>query len=103
MVHCLNFHDHTAPSATRESSLRPAPRKRGTEPGSSYPSSPPPASAGYLTVSEIFPIDIRAEAIAVFFAVGGPVEVFLGIDAEGKPLEQVARPLTAIGAKGGTL
>ena len=39
----------------------------------------------------------------MFFAVGGPVEVFLGIDAEGKPLEQVARPLTAIGAKGGTL
>lgn len=26
------------------------------------------ASAGYLTVSEIFPIEIRAEAIAVFFA-----------------------------------
>ena len=27
------------------------------------------ASAGYLTVSEIFPIEIRAEAIAVFFAI----------------------------------
>jgi MFS family permease len=27
------------------------------------------ASAGYLTVSEIFPIEIRAEALAVFFAV----------------------------------
>ena len=26
------------------------------------------ASAGYLTVSEIFPIEIRAEALAVFFA-----------------------------------
>ena len=28
----------------------------------------------------------------------GLVEVFLGIDAEGKPLEQVARPLTAVGS-----
>ena len=98
------------------------------------------ASAGYLTVSEIFPIEIRAEAIAVFFAIaqifgaiapllygvligngssrtgltigyligggvmiiGGLVEVFLGIDAEGKSLEQVARPLTEVGSKGGT-
>jgi MFS family permease len=98
------------------------------------------ASAGYLTVSEIFPIEIRAEAIATFFAIaqifgaiapllygvligngsnrtglaigyligggvmiiGGLVEVFLGIDAEGKSLEQVARPLTEVGSKGGT-
>jgi MFS family permease len=90
------------------------------------------ASAGYLTVSEIFPIEIRAEALAVFFAlaqvvgavgpafygalignglnrtgltigylvgggimiVGGIVEVFLGIDAEGKPLEEIATPLS---------
>ena len=90
------------------------------------------ASAGYLTVSEIFPIEIRAEALAVFFAIaqvvgavgpafygalignganrtgltigylvgggimilGGLVEVFLGIDAEGKPLEEIAAPLT---------
>jgi MFS family permease len=90
------------------------------------------ASAGYLTVSEIFPIEIRAEALAVFFALaqvvgavgpafygaligngtsrtgltigylvgggimilGGLVEVFLGIDAEGKPLEEIAAPLT---------
>ena len=29
--------------------------------------------------------------------IGGLVEVFLGIDAEGKPLEQVARPLTEVG------
>jgi MFS family permease len=96
------------------------------------------ASAGYLTVSEIFPIEIRAEAIAVFFAIaqlfgavgpilygaligsgssrtgltigyligggimiiGGLVEVFLGIDAEGKPLEAVARPLTQVGSGG---
>ena len=27
------------------------------------------ASAGYLTVSEIFPLEVRAEAIAVFFAI----------------------------------
>ena len=27
---------------------------------------------------------------------GGIVEVFLGIDAEGKPLEQVAAPLTEV-------
>ena len=96
------------------------------------------ASAGYLTVSEIFPVEIRAEAIAVFFAIaqmfgafgtifygaligtgsnragltigyligggvmiiGGLVEIFLGIDAEGKPLEQVARPLTEVGSGG---
>jgi MFS family permease len=98
------------------------------------------ASSAYLTVSEIFPIEIRAEAIAVFFAIaqifgaigpilfgaligngshrvgltigyligggvmiiGGLVEVFLGIDAEGKPLEQVARPLTEVGSGGDT-
>jgi MFS family permease len=27
------------------------------------------ASAGYLTVSEIFPIEVRAQAIAVFFSI----------------------------------
>jgi MFS family permease len=96
------------------------------------------ASSGYLTVSEIFPVEIRAEAIAVFFAIaqvfgasgpilfgaligngshragltigyligggvmiiGGLVEIFLGIDAEGKPLEQVARPLTEVSSGG---
>jgi MFS family permease len=95
------------------------------------------ASAGYLTVSEIFPIEIRAEAIAVFFAVaqifgalgpilygaligngtnrtgltigyiiggvimilGGLVEIVFGIDAEGKSLEDVARPLSAVPAQ----
>jgi len=93
------------------------------------------ASSGYLTVSEIFPVEIRAEAIVVFaiaqifgaigpilfgaligngshragltigyligggvMIIGGLVEVFLGIDAEGKPLEQVARPLTEVGS-----
>ena len=92
------------------------------------------ASSAYLTVSETFPVEIRAEAIAVFFAiaqvfgaigpvlfgaligtghdpsrlfigyalggvlmiVGGVVELLLGVAAEGKELEQVARPLTAV-------
>jgi MFS family permease len=92
------------------------------------------ASAAYLTVSEIFPMEIRAQAIALFFAiaqcfgaigplfygkligdgsnhaaltlgyligagvmiVGGLVEAFIGIDAEGKSLEDVANPLSVI-------
>ena len=92
------------------------------------------ASSAYLTVSEIFPLEIRAKAIAVFFAVGtsaggfgpllygaligngtnrtgltigyligggimiigGLVEVAYGINAEGKGLEEVARPLTQV-------
>jgi MFS family permease len=91
------------------------------------------ASAAYLTVSETWPIEIRSEAIAVFFAIGtiagalgpafygaligdgssrtglfigylvgagimalgGIVEWFLGIDAEGKSLEDITRPLTS--------
>jgi MFS family permease len=94
------------------------------------------ASAAYLTVSEIFPLEVRAQAIAVFFAiaqcfgaigpifygwligeggdpfklfigyligagvmmVGGIVEVVLGVDAEGKSLEHVAPPLSAVSA-----
>ena len=27
------------------------------------------ASAGYLTASEVFPLEVRAKAIAVFFAI----------------------------------
>jgi MFS family permease len=92
------------------------------------------ASAAYLTVSEIFPVEVRAKAIAVFFAiaqsfgalgpwlyglligngedhfklfigyligagvmiVGGLVEMALGVAAEGKSLEEVASPLSAI-------
>ncbi|MFF5228552.1 MFS transporter [Dactylosporangium sp. NPDC000521] len=92
------------------------------------------ASSAYLTVSEIFPLEIRAQAIAVFFAiaqcfgaigpifygwligegqdpgklfigyligaavmiVGGVVEWFLGVDAEGRSLEDVAVPLSAV-------
>jgi MFS family permease len=91
------------------------------------------ASAAYLTVSETWPIEIRAEAIAVFFAIaqifgafgplfygaligdgssrtglfigyivgagimifGGVVEILFGINAEGKSLESVTKPLTA--------
>lgn len=93
------------------------------------------ASAAYLTVSEIFPLEIRAQAIAVVYALGtlaggvaAPLlfgaliqtrspqhvfvgyaigagamfagaltEAFIGIDAERKMLEDVARPLSAVG------
>jgi MFS family permease len=91
------------------------------------------ASSAYLTVSEIFPVEIRAVTISLFFAVGTGVGGFvgpalfgaliesgsrdvlaigyaaaaafmclgavaaarLGVDAERKPLEQIARPLSA--------
>jgi MFS family permease len=93
------------------------------------------ASAAYLTVSEIFPVEVRAKAIAVFFAVaqcfgalgpwfygqligdgkdhfalfigyligagvmlvGAVVEVFLGVDAEQRSLEDIALPLSLQG------
>jgi MFS family permease len=89
------------------------------------------ASAAYLTVSEIFPLEIRAFAIAIFYAigtllggVGAPIlfgfliatgsktqvslgyalgaalmmlsalcESFLGVEAAGKSLESVSKPL----------
>jgi MFS family permease len=92
------------------------------------------ASAGYLTASEVFPLEVRAKAIAVFFAIaqffgwlgtklfssligtgndpnklfvgyligagamiiGGLVEIFLGVNAEGKSLEDVASPLSMV-------
>jgi len=91
------------------------------------------ASAAYLTVSEIFPMETRAMAIAFFYAVatgiggiigpalyghniatgnrttvfygyllgaglmilGGLTEVFIGVNAEQRSLEDVATPLTA--------
>jgi MFS family permease len=91
------------------------------------------ASAAYLTVSEIFPMETRAMAIAFFYAcatgvggiigpalyghniatgsrttvffgyllgaalmvVGGLTEIWLGVDAEQRTLEDVAEPLTA--------
>ncbi len=90
------------------------------------------ASAAYLTVSEIFPMETRALAIAFFYAIGtavggisgpllfgqligsgdrdlvalafliggavmalgGVVEIFLGVRAEGVALEDIAKPLT---------
>jgi len=89
------------------------------------------ASAAYLTVSEVFPMEIRAMAIAFFFIVaqgagvlapwlygmlietsvtsvfygylfgagmmllGAIVELWLGVKAEGRSLEQLATPLSA--------
>ncbi|HET8601342.1 MAG TPA: MFS transporter [Segeticoccus sp.] len=95
------------------------------------------ASAAYLTVSEIFPMETRALAIAFFYAigtavggisgpllfgrfiesgseakiaiafligaavmaVGGIVEIFFGVKAEGAKLEDLAMPLTAAEAE----
>ena len=91
------------------------------------------ASSAYLTASEIFPLETRALAIAVFYALGTMIggaaapwlfglliatkqpwalsggycvagllmvfaagcEIWLGIDAEGKSLEDIAEPLSA--------
>jgi MFS family permease len=95
------------------------------------------ASAAYLTVSEIFPMETRAMAIALFYAcgtgvaiaapwtfgkmiqtnsygwvtlafviggvimaVGGIVEILLGVAAEQRSLEEVARPLNAVRGRG---
>lgn len=92
------------------------------------------ASSAYLTVGESFPLEVRAVAIAVFYALGtgvggisGPAlfghliedgpqgvlighlvagglmvvaavaELLLGVAAEKRPLEEVARPLSAVG------
>ena len=98
------------------------------------------ASSAYLTVSEIFPMEIRALAIAFFYAigtaiggitgplvfqklgesgdvsqvmiayfigaavmaVGGIAELFIGVRAERKPLEDIAKPITAREAEEGT-
>jgi MFS family permease len=95
------------------------------------------ASSAYLTTSEIFPMEIRAVAIGVVYAVGtlvggafapiffgyliqsgsvndvfigylvgaglmalgGIVEMVLGVDAERKSLEEIAAPLSAVAAK----
>ena len=92
------------------------------------------ASAGYLTASEVFPLEVRAQAIAVFFAIaqcfgflgthlyghligtgknpnelfigyligagamilGGLVAAVLGVNAEGKSLEEIAAPLSMV-------
>ena len=95
------------------------------------------ASSAYLTVGETFPIEMRALAIAVFYALGtglggvaaptifsgiiesgsrggvfgfyiagaaimviaGVLQAVLGVDAEGKGLEDIATPLSAADAK----
>jgi hypothetical protein len=93
------------------------------------------ASSAYLTVSEIFPLELRAEAISFFFAIsqlvggvvaptlfaaligsgtsrgpltigyvvgaafmvaGGLIGWFFGVNAERKPLEAIATPLSAV-------
>jgi MFS family permease len=91
------------------------------------------ASSAYLTVSEIFPLETRAMAIALFYCIGtgiggvvapyifgaiiesgrpvnvlygylfagglmvaaGITEWFIGVDSEGKSLEQIAAPLNS--------
>ena len=96
------------------------------------------ASSAYLTVSEVFPMEVRALAIAFFYAVGtavggiagplvfeklaatndpgqvalgyvigaivmaigGIVELVLGVRAEQQQLEDIATPLTAEAAEG---
>ena len=95
----------------------------------------PAASAAYLTVSECFPLEVRALAIAVFYAFGtalggiaapwifggligtgdagsvawgyafaavlmlgaAAVELWLGVAAERRSLEEVAQPLSSYG------
>jgi MFS family permease len=95
------------------------------------------ASAAYLTVSEVFPMETRAMAIAFFYAFGtalggiigpslfgaliqsgnpddvfwgyiigaalmviaGVVEVILGVEAAGRELEDIAKPLSATDAE----
>jgi MFS family permease len=95
------------------------------------------ASAAYLTVSEVFPLETRALAIALFFAIGtgaggvlapslfgaliqsgkaievfygdifgavlmaaaGVITIFFAVDAEGKSLESIAKPLSAVEAE----
>jgi MFS family permease len=105
------------------------------------------ASSAYLTVSEIFPIEIRGQAIAIFFSIaqlfggvgpfifgyiisgavneethevisrtplaiaygvsaaimfgGGLVAWFLGVDAEGKSLEEISPPILSMPAADG--
>ncbi len=99
------------------------------------------ASSAYLTVSEIFPLELRGQAISFFFAIsqlvggvgaplifaslvgaghnpgpltigyyvgavvmfaGGVVAWFFGVNAERMSLEDVARPLSAVGRVGVT-
>jgi MFS family permease len=99
------------------------------------------ASAGYLTASEVFPLEVRAQSIAVFFAIaqifgafgshwyghligdgsdrntlfagyivgagamiiGGLAAIFFGVNAERKPLEEVAKPLSVVATPSQTI
>ncbi len=53
------------------------------------------ASAGYLTASEVFPLEVRAKAIAVFFAIAQCFG-FLGTQLYGQPDRHRQRPEQAV-------
>jgi MFS family permease len=55
------------------------------------------ASAAYLTVSEIFPLEIRAFAIALFYALGTAIGGAGAPLLFGKLLETGSQPLVALG------
>jgi MFS family permease len=55
------------------------------------------ASAGYLTVSEIFPLEIRANAISFFFAIGTGIGGIIGPALFGKLVESGDTTQVAIG------
>jgi MFS family permease len=55
------------------------------------------ASAGYLTVSEIFPLEIRANAISFFFAIGTGIGGIIGPALFGKLLESGEQVDVSIG------
>ena len=99
------------------------------------------ASAAYLTCSEIFPLEVRSKAIAVFFCIaqsfgalgpwlygqligtgsdhfllflgyligagvmvlGAVIEVVFGVAAEGRSLEDLAKPLSMVRKAAGSL
>jgi MFS family permease len=99
------------------------------------------ASAAYLTCSEIFPLEVRSKAIAVFFCIaqsfgalgpwlygkligtgsdhfllfigymigagvmmtGAVIEVVFGVAAEGRSLEDLAKPLSLVRKAAGSL
>ena len=49
------------------------------------------ASSAYLTVSEVFPLEMRAIAIALFYAVGTAVGGFVGPPLYGAMIESGSR------------
>lgn len=50
------------------------------------------ASAGYLTVSEVFPLELRALAIALFYAIGTGAGGLIGPALFGRLIESGSRP-----------